>query len=65
MNIAAITKTNKMPFPILPIIVGAVIAYFIVMVVIHKLFEKFFMMLFFAISALFVIAVLYFMMKGF
>ena len=65
MDIAAITKINKMPLPILPIIVGAVIAYLIVMIVIHKLFEKFFIMLFFAISALFVIAVLYFMLKGF
>lgn len=54
-----------MPFPILSIVAGAVIAYLIVMVIIHKLFEKFFMMLFFAISALFVIAVLYFMFKGF
>lgn len=46
-------------------VVGAVIVYLVVMVIIHKLFEKFFMMLFFAISALFVVAVLYFMFKGF
>ncbi|MBI2659556.1 hypothetical protein HYX07_00150 [Candidatus Woesearchaeota archaeon] len=54
-----------MTLPILPIIVGAVIAYLVVMVILHKFLEKFFMMLFFAISALFVIAVLYFMLKGF
>ena len=54
-----------MPLPILPVLIGAVIAYLVVMIVIHKFLEKFFMMLFFAISALFVIAVLYFMLKGF
>ena len=54
-----------MPLPILSIVVGAVIAYLVVMLVVHKLFEKFFMMLFFAISALFVIAALYLMLKGF
>lgn len=53
-----------MPFSILSIVVGAVIAYLVVMVMIHKLFAKFFMMLFFAISALLAIAVVYFMFKG-
>jgi hypothetical protein len=53
-----------MPLPILPIIAGIVIAYLVAMVLLHKFLEKFFMMLFFTISALFVIAVLYFMWKG-
>lgn len=49
---------------ILFIIAGAVIVYIFLMFVLHKLFEKFFMMLFFLVSTLFVIAVLYFVLKG-
>lgn len=49
---------------VLTIIIGAVIFYLMLMIVLHKLFEKFFMMIFFAISALFVMAVLYFVLKG-
>ncbi|MBI2542427.1 hypothetical protein HYV80_07000 [Candidatus Woesearchaeota archaeon] len=53
-----------MPFSILTIVAGAVVAYFIVMFVMHKLFEKFFMILFFVLSMLFVVGVLYFVLKG-
>lgn len=53
-----------MPFSILTIIAGAVVAYFIVMFIMHKLFEKFFMILFFILSMLFVVGVIYLMLKG-
>jgi len=49
---------------LLSIVIGAVIVYFIIMVVLHKLFEKFFMMLLFGVSTLFVITLIYFMLKG-
>ena len=49
---------------VLSIIIGAVIFYLILMFALHKLFEKFFMLLFFGISTLFVIAVIYFASKG-
>ncbi|MDP3764917.1 MAG: hypothetical protein Q8R04_00235 [Nanoarchaeota archaeon] len=49
---------------VLSIIIGAVIVYLIAMIILHKLFEKFFTILFFGVSALFVIAVLYFVLKG-
>ena len=49
---------------LISIVIGAVIVYFVVMVVLHKLFEKFFMMLLFGVSALFVITLIYFMLKG-
>ena len=45
------------------IIIGAVIAYLFLMVVMHKLVEKFFMILFFVISVLFVIGIVYFVLK--
>ena len=47
------------------IIIGAVVAYLILMIVLHKIVEKFFMMLFFVISALFVMGVIYLVLKGF
>lgn len=50
---------------ILSIVAGAVIFYLILMFVLHKLFEKIFIMLFFIISTLFVVGVLYFVLKGF
>ena len=53
-----------MPLPILSIIIGAVIFYLVIMVILHKLVMKFFGMLFFIISTLFVVAVLYFVLKG-
>ena len=43
---------------------GAIIGYLIFMFLIHKIFEKFFMILFFIISALFFVGVLYFVLKG-
>mgnify|MGYP001589732170 CR=1 FL=1 len=36
-----------MALPLLSIVIGAVVVYFIIMIILHKLFEKFFMMLFF------------------
>ena len=53
-----------MAFSLITIVVGAVVAYLVLMVILHKLFEKFFMMLLFVISTLFVIGVLYFALKG-
>ena len=53
-----------MAFSLSSIIVGVVIFYLVVMVIFHKLFEKFFKLVFFILSALFLIAVLYFMLKG-
>ena len=46
------------------IIGGAVIVYLILMFFLHKMFEKFFMIFLFLISTLFVVGVLYFVMKG-
>ena len=46
------------------IIIGAVIAYLVLMVVLHKIVDKFFMMLFFVISVLFVMGIVYFVLKG-
>lgn len=48
----------------LPVIIGALIFYFIAVLVVYKLFEKLFAILFFVMSALFVAAVLYFALKG-
>ncbi len=45
-------------------IVGAMVFYLILMFVIRKLFEKVFMVLFFVLSALFGLALLYLMLKG-
>ena len=49
---------------LLTIITGIVVAYLILMIILHKLFEKFFMLLFFGLSALFAVAVIYFVSKG-
>ena len=46
------------------IIAGVVIAYLILMFFIHKVFEKFFMMLLILLTALFMFGVLYFLLKG-
>lgn len=46
------------------IIIGAVIIYLIFMIILHKIFEKFFMMLFIILSALFFLGVFYFALKG-
>lgn len=46
------------------IIIGAVIIYLVFMIILHKIFEKFFMMLFIILSALFFLGVLYFALKG-
>ena len=48
----------------LSIIIGAVAFYLVLLFFLHKLFEKFFMMLLFVISTLFVFGVLYFVLKG-
>ena len=53
-----------MAFQLLSIIAGVVIFYLVLMVIFHKLFEKFFKLVFFILSALFLMAVLYFMFKG-
>ena len=53
-----------MALSIFSIVIGAVIFYLIIMIILHKLFEKFFMMLFFIVSTLFVLGVLYFVLKG-
>lgn len=46
------------------IIIGALVVYVVLMFMLHKLFEKFFMMLLFIVSSLFVLGVLYFAFKG-
>jgi len=46
------------------IIIGALIGYLVLIFMLHKLFEKFFMMLLFIVSSLFVLGVLYFVLKG-
>ncbi len=46
------------------IIIGTVIAYLIFMIILHKIFEKFFMMLFIVLSALFFLGILYFGLRG-
>ena len=43
---------------------GAVIGYLVLMFILHKMFEKIFMMLLFVISALFVFGLLYFVLRG-
>ncbi|MEK6983538.1 MAG: hypothetical protein AABX33_03110 [Nanoarchaeota archaeon] len=53
-----------MALSFLSILIGAVVLYLIVMMVMHKLFEKFFMLLFFVISTVFVVGVLYLVLKG-
>lgn len=47
------------------IVIAAAVAYLIVMFMLHKLFEKFFIMLLFIVSSLFVLGVLYFAFRGF
>ena len=49
---------------VLGIVAGAVIVYLILMFFIHKIFEKFLMILLFMLSTLFVVVVLYFVLKG-
>ncbi len=49
---------------IIQILIGAVIAYLILMFIMHKIFEKFFMFIMFMISAVFIVAVLYFVLRG-
>ena len=49
---------------VLSIVVGAVIVYLIVMFFIHRIFQKFLMILLFLLSTVFVVAVLYFVLKG-
>ena len=46
------------------LIAGAVAAYLILMFFLHKIFEKFFMVILFLVSTLFVVGVLYFYFKG-
>ncbi len=46
------------------LVAGAVIVYLVILFFLHKLFEKFFMMLLFIVSTLFVLGVLYFVLKG-
>ena len=54
-----------MTLSIFSIIIGAVIIYLVSMIIIHKFFEKIFKMLFFIISALLVLAAIYFIfLKG-
>ena len=48
----------------LTIIVGVVVFYFLLMFLLHELFRKFFHMLLFIGTGLFVIALLYLMFKG-
>ena len=49
---------------ILPLIAGVVGIYLILMFFIHKMFEKFFMMLLILLTGLFMFGILYFVLKG-
>lgn len=48
----------------LSLVIGAVVVYLILMFFIHRIFEKFLMILLFLLSTVFVVAVLYFVLKG-
>ncbi|MBI2558916.1 hypothetical protein HYW20_06355 [Candidatus Woesearchaeota archaeon] len=48
----------------LSLIIGAVAVYLVLMYFIHRMFEKFLMMILFLLSTVFVVAVLYFVLKG-
>lgn len=48
----------------LSLVIGAVVVYLVLMFFIHRIFEKFLMMLLFLLSTVFVVAVLYFVLKA-
>ena len=63
MYAAIITKQKADKMAVFSIIVGVVVAYLILMFFIHKMFEKFFMMLIILLTALFMFGALYFLFK--
>ena len=49
---------------VVSIIIGAVLAYLLIMFLMHELFRKFFHMLFFVGTVVFILAMVYFILKG-
>ncbi len=46
------------------LIAGAVMVYLVLLFFLHKIFEKFFMVILFILSTAFVVGVLYFVLRG-